>query len=292
MKRRDFLADLARLSVLYAGIPNGWRVITYPRLVDDPFTLGVASGDPTDTSVVIWTRLAPKPLDPDGGMTARTVVTWEVADDEKFTSIVKTGRYTAAPELGYSVHVDVTGLEPGWEYFYRFKLPDVTSPVGRLRTAPVPGALNPGSRLKLAFASCQQFEEGYFTAFDHMAHEGADLIAHLGDYIYEYGGVENRVRKYATREVRSIDDYRVRYAQTKGDPSLKAAHAATSWIVTWDDHEFDNNYAGISGENNNNNNNSAEHSKDTTVGILDSRFNQTLRNVQGYFFLSSSLLST
>src|SRR5690349_21197566 len=165
MKRRDFLIDIGRLSFLCAGIPNGWRVLHHARFVDDPFTLGVASGDPTDTSVVIWTRLAPRPLDPDGGMTARTAVTWEVADDEKFTSNLKTGRYTAAPELGYSVHVDVNGLEPGREYFYRFKLPDLTSPVGRLRTAPAPGAVNAGSRLKLAFASCQQFEEGYFTAF-------------------------------------------------------------------------------------------------------------------------------
>ena len=248
MNRRDFLADLARLSFLCAGIPNDWRVLPMPRAAGDPFTLGVASGDPTGTNVVIWTRLAPKPLDPDGGMTGRTAVNWEVANDEAFKDIVQSGRYTAAPELGYSVHVDVAGLDPGWDYFYRFNVPDGSSPVGRLRTAPAAGPK--ASQLRLAFASCQQFEEGYFTAYDHMAKENMDLVAHLGDYIYEYGGADNRVRKYATAEVRTIDQYRMRYAQTKSDPSLRAAHAAAPWIVTWDDHEVDNNYAGLSGENN------------------------------------------
>jgi alkaline phosphatase D len=250
MRRRDFLADLARMSFLCAGIPNSWRVLHHPRFADDPFTLGVASGDPTADSVVIWTRLAPKFLDPDGGVTARTVVDWEVANDEAFTDIVKRGRYTAAPELGYSVHVDVTGLDPDWGYFYRFRVPDGTSPIGRTRTAPArtPGAAPP--TLRLAFASCQQFETGFFTAFDHMAREDIHLVAHLGDYIYEYGGIDDRVRKYATTEIRTIDQYRARYAQTKNDPSLRAAHAAAPWVVTWDDHEVDNNYAGLSGENN------------------------------------------
>ena len=246
MNRRDFLADLGRLSFLCAGIPNDWRVFSMQRAAGDPFTLGVASGDPTPTDVVIWTRLAPRPLDPDGGMIARTAVNWEVADDEGFQQVVQRGRYTAAPELGFSVHADVRGLAPGREYFYRFTVPDGPSPVGRLRTAPAPGPGTPP--LRLAFASCQHFEQGYFTAYDHLAREGAHLVAHLGDYIYEYGGVE-RVRKYATSEIRTIDQYRARYAQTKGDASLMAAHAAASWVVTWDDHEVDNNYAGLSGEN-------------------------------------------
>ena len=247
MQRRDFLADLARLTFLCAGVPNVWRVTARPLLQSTPFTLGVAAGDPTSTRAVIWTRLAPQPLDPDGGMGGqRTAVTWEVADDEGFTKIVRTGRYTAAPELGFSVHVDVDGLEPDRLYFYRFRLAAGSSPIGRLRTAPAADATAP---LRLAFASCQHYEDGYFTAYDHLAREDAALVAHLGDYIYEYAGVQ-RVRKYASTEIRTLDQYRARYAQTKSDPSLQAAHAAASWIVIWDDHELDNNYAGLMGENN------------------------------------------
>jgi alkaline phosphatase D len=246
MHRRAFLSDLARLAYLCASVPNVWRVTSRPVLADDPFSVGIASGDPTGTSVVIWTRLAPRPFDPDGGMTGqRTAVGWEVAGDEAFTKVVRSGRYTAAPELGFSVHVDVDGLEPGREYFYRFTLPAGPSPVGRLRTTPAAGAATP---LRLAVASCQHFEQGLFTAYEHLTREDAGLVAHLGDYIYEYAGVE-RVRKYATSEIRTLDDYRARYAQTKTDPALKAAHAAAPWIVTWDDHEVDNNYAGLIGEN-------------------------------------------
>lgn len=248
MRRRDFLTDLVRLSALCAGVPNAWRVTGRPLLPSDPFTLGVASGDPTSTNVVIWTRLAPQPLDPDGGMAGqRTVVGWEVADDEGFAKVVQRGRYTAGAELGFSVHVDVEGLEPDRGYFYRFTLPDGPSPVGRLRTAPADAAS--AARLRLAFASCQHFEEGLYTAYEHLAREDAHLVAHLGDYIYEYGPAEGRVRKHATTEVRTIDQYRARYAQTKADAALQAAHAAAPWIVTWDDHEVDNNYAGLMGEN-------------------------------------------
>ncbi len=247
MNRRDFLSDLGRLSILCAGIPNVWRVTALPVLADDPFTLGVASGDPTTTGVVVWTRLAPSPLDPDGGMAGqRTVVSWEVADDEAFARVVRRGSYTAAPELGFSVHADVSGLQAGRAYFYRFTIPAGSSPVGSLRTAPAPGSTSP---LRLAFASCQHYEEGLFTAYDHLARETPDLVAHLGDYIYEYAGVDARVRKYATTEIRTLDHYRARYAQTKGDPALQAAHAVAPWIITWDDHEFDNNYAGLHGEN-------------------------------------------
>src|SRR3954470_9848083 len=137
MERRDFLVDLARNAALCAAVPNLWRVRWHPRFIDDPFQLGVACGDPTPTGAVLWTRLAPRPQEPEGGMSGlRTVVTWEVADEDKFAKIVKTGRATAAPELGYSIHVDVDGLEAERWYFYRFRTGDVTSPVGRLRTMP------------------------------------------------------------------------------------------------------------------------------------------------------------
>lgn len=247
MDRRLFLADLSRLAVLCAGLPNDWVLTARPRFVDDPFALGVASGDPTPTGAMLWTRLAPRPLEPDGGMPGnRPIVSWQVAEDETFAKIVRQGRYTAAPELGYSIHVDVEGLAPDRWYFYRFLSGEAVSPVGRLRTTPAAGATVP---LRLAAISCQNYEQGLFTAFDHLATERCDLVAHLGDYIYEYGGREGLVRKHHASEIRTLDDYRARYAQYKGDPALQAAHAMCPWIVTWDDHEVDNNYADDFGEN-------------------------------------------
>ena len=247
LDRRDFLTDLARLAALSAVDPGAWRGTTRPRLADDPFQLGVASGDPTPRGGVLWTRLAPRPLEPEGGMDgARTVVRWEVAEDEGFRRVVQQGRATAAPELAYSVHIDVEGLAPGRWYVYRFIVGDATSPVGRLRTTPAPGSLTP---LDFAFASCQNYEEGLFTAYDHMAREELDLVIHLGDYIYEYAAVAGRVRAHVGLEIRTLDDYRRRYAQYKADPMLQRAHARCPWLVTWDDHDVDNDYTGLHGEN-------------------------------------------
>jgi alkaline phosphatase D len=247
MDRREFLVDLARAAAFCAAVPNVWRVTTRPRFADDPFTLGVASGDPTPTGGVLWTRLAPRPLEPDGGMPGpRTVVVWELAEDDAFARIVKQGRATAAPELSYSIHVDVDGLTPDRWYFYRFSAGDARSPVGRFRTAPAVSATTP---LAFAFVSCQHFEQGYYTAYEHLAREELDLVAHLGDYIYEYGANPNAVRPHAIAEVRTLDAYRARYAQYKSDSALRAAHARCPWIVIWDDHEVDNNYAGLHGEN-------------------------------------------
>ncbi len=247
MDRRDFLGDLTRAAALAAVVPNVWRVTGRPRLVDDPFRLGVGAGDPDPGGGVLWTRLAPRPLEPEGGMDGqRTVVLWEVAEDDGFRRVVRRGRATAAPELSYSVHAEVDGLAPDRWYFYRFSAGGATSPVGRLRTAPAAGALTP---LRFAFASCQHYEQGLFTAYDHMAREELDLVAHLGDYIYEYAAVAERVRLHAGLETRTLDDYRRRYAQYKADPALQAAHARCPWLVTWDDHEVDNDYAALVGEN-------------------------------------------
>jgi alkaline phosphatase D len=247
MQRRDFLLDVSRLAAFCAVVPNVWRVTARPRLADDPFTLGVASGDPTPSGGVLWTKLAPKPLEPDGGMDGqRVAVTWELADDEAFSKIVKQGRATAAPELGYSLHIDVDGLASDRWYFYRFATGGATSKVGRFRTSPAGGATTP---LRLAVASCQHYEQGLYTAYTHMAREELDLVAHLGDYIYEYGAIPQRVRSHDSFECRTLDDYRRRYALYKSDPALQAMHLRCPWIVTWDDHEVDNNYAGSIGEN-------------------------------------------
>lgn len=246
MDRRTFL-DFAAVAGLASVVPNNWRVVTRPRFADDPFTLGVASGDPTPDGVMLWTRLAPRPLEPDGGMNGlRTVVTWEVAEDETFRTIAQSGRATAAPELGYSIHADVSGLRPDHWYFYRFTAGGVSSPVGRTRTTPAVSVVAP---LNFAFASCQHYEAGYFTAYRHMAQEKLDLVAHLGDYIYESGEGNSQIRRHASKEILSLADYRMRYGQYKSDEHLRAAHAACPWLVTWDDHEVDNNYAGTHGEN-------------------------------------------
>ena len=208
------------------------------------FALGVASGDPLADSVVLWTRLAPDPIN-GGGMEGQgpVEVRWELAADQAFGRIVQQGTATASPDLAHSVHVDVQGLAPGAEYFYRFIANGEESPVGRTRTAPAAGAIV--DRLRFAFASCQHYEDGYFTAFRRMADEELDLILHLGDYIYE-GGVdpeEEAIRRHNGPEIQTLADYRNRYGLYKSDPDLQLAHAAAPWIVTWDDHEVANDYA-------------------------------------------------
>ncbi|HET9424364.1 MAG TPA: alkaline phosphatase D family protein [Gemmatimonadaceae bacterium] len=243
MNRRVFVGDLTRIAALAAVVPNDWRVKRRVPFADDPFQLGVASGDPGPDGVVLWTRLSPRPLEADGGMTAgRVAVRWEVAEDEAFSRIVKRGTATATPELSWSVHVDVGGLRPDRWYFYRFMSGDATSETGRTRTTPARDAATP---LRFAFVSCQHYEQGLYTAYRHLATEGVDLVAHLGDYIYETPPAAGRVRAHTGPLLMQLDDYRRRYAQYKADPYLRAAHAAAPWVVTWDDHEVSNNYAGL-----------------------------------------------
>ncbi len=247
--RRQFLG-VAALTLWSAGASASPRWAA-PRFPADPFRLGVASGDPHPDGVVLWTRLAPDPLAVDGrgGMPDRTVeVHWQVAEDEGFARVVQWGNVSATPELGHSVHAEVTGLRPGWEYFYRFRTGGDISPVGRARTAPAPGA--PVDELAFAFASCQCWYEGFYTAYRHMAAEDLDFVVHLGDYQYEYDVGENAgVRNMQLdgsfrRETVTLPEYRNRHALTKLDTDLQAAHAAFSWIQTWDDHELENNWAG------------------------------------------------
>jgi len=223
--------------------------VATPRLGGYPFTLGVASGDPLPNAVVIWTRLAPKPLERGGGMPAEPVeVAWQVATDERMTHVVARGTALARPEWAHSVHVDVTGLQPARWYWYRFKLGGDVTPVARTRTAPAADALPAMARF--AFVSCQKYQDGYFTAFSHVAREDIELIVHLGDYIYEGDGHKFDVpgRNFAARDCITLDDYRLRYSLYKTDPALQAAHTIAPWIVTWDDHEVSNDYAGAHDE--------------------------------------------
>ncbi|MBY6685040.1 alkaline phosphatase D family protein [Rhodococcus sp. BP-149] len=216
---------------------------------DYPFRLGVASGDPLPDSVVLWTRLAVDPLAPVGGMRPGVVpVRWEIAEDERFGRTVSQGIELASDADGWSVHVDVRGLAPAREYFYRFMVGPHVSTVGRTRTAPAPGS--PLASLSFAWASCQKWEDGFYGAYADLAASDPDVVFFLGDYIYEYaiegtGARASQPRpESAGRETLALNDYRDRYALYKSDPDLASAHAAAPWITTFDDHEVDNNWAG------------------------------------------------
>jgi alkaline phosphatase D len=218
-------------------------------LRSDPFTLGVASGDPDADGFVLWTRLAPTPLAEDGlgGMPSRDVpVHWELAADARFRKIVRRGVAVARVSAAHTVHVELNGLLPAREYFYRFKAERYVSPVGRTRTAPAPWAL-PAS-LAMSFASCSQYEHGYFTAYRWLAQDEPDIVLHLGDYQYEYAPATYNApagnpRDHAGPETVTLANYRQRHAQYKTDPDLQAAHAVAPWAVVWDDHELENNWA-------------------------------------------------
>jgi alkaline phosphatase D len=214
-----------------------------------PFLLGVASGDPLPDGVILWTRLVRDVYDAES-LSRPVEVGWQVAHDEGFRRIVRKGVAIAGAELAHSVHIDVRGLEPGREYFYRFRALGELSPVGRTRTAPAPWA-DP-ARLRLGIANCQDLQNGYWPAYRGLAEEDLDVVFHLGDYIYEYDphsrfADRNHIAPQAVGldQLSTLSDYRNRHAQYKTDPALQAAHAAFPWIVTWDDHETENNYAGL-----------------------------------------------
>ena len=240
--RRRFLQSAAALAASAALAPCA-RALAQARFVSNPYTLGIASGYPHASGMTLWTRLAPV-----GGMPPSPAeVRWEVAADEGFRSIAASGNAVAAPEWAHSVHVDVTGLEPARPYWYRFQSAGATSPVGRTRTAP--RSESAAARLRFAFAACQQYEQGYYTAYRHMANEDLDLVVHLGDYIYESSWGRNHVRAHGADEPHTLAEYRARYALYKSDHDLQAAHAAFPWLVTWDDHEVNNDYANDRSQN-------------------------------------------
>lgn len=212
-----------------------------PAIIDNPFALGVASGDPLPEGVVIWTRLAPNPTE-GGGMAPETYqVEWEVAHDESMSSIARRGRTRARADHGHSVHVDVRGLRPGRDYWYRFKVDGHLSPIGRTRTAP--GRTHRPGSFVLGLVSCQRYNSGFYTAYDDLVSADPDLVVHVGDYIYESPG--GGVRVDPLPESVSLDQYRNRYGLYKSDSSLIAAHQNAPWLFTTDDHEVENNYAGL-----------------------------------------------
>jgi alkaline phosphatase D len=239
--RRRFLHGLAAAGAL-AALPARAQPNVRTRFGAFPFSLGVASGYPQPSRLVLWTRLAPEPLAPGGGMDPEPVpVRWEIARDEALKDIVAAGTAYATPEWAHSVHVEVSGLQPARPYWYRFSAGDAVSPIGRTRTAP--GLAARAGRLRFAFASCQHYEQGYFGAYRHIVADDPELVLHLGDYIYEATWGRGLVRSHGDGEAVTLEDYRRRYALYKTDPDLQAAHAACPWLFTWDDHEVENDYA-------------------------------------------------
>ncbi|GGO80867.1 alkaline phosphatase D family protein [Wenjunlia tyrosinilytica] len=240
--RRTILATgAAALSAAFVGLATAGSAAAAGTLPDGLFTLGVASGDPLRDGVVLWTRLAPDPLNGGGMPDAAVDVGWQIAEDDTFKRVVRQGQTQAVPQLGHSVHVDVRGLRPHRDYWYRFRVEDQISPVGRTRTAPGLFA----NRLRVALASCQNWQHGYFNAYADMAAQDPDVVLFVGDYIYESGPSSTAVRRHEGKgEPYSLVQYRNRYAQYRTDPDLAAMHAAAPWIVTFDDHEVDNDFAG------------------------------------------------
>ena len=251
----QFLATLSRRQMLniawkvgaVAALPMTTRTAwAQPVFRNYPFSLGVASGDPWPDSVVLWTRLAPEPLEGGGMPMANVEVSWQIATDRAFRTIVRSGTAIARPELGHSVHVEAGGLSPGREYWYRFRCGGETSQIGRTKTAPAPGA--PIDKVRFGVCGCGQYETGYFSAYGRLAEEQFDFVFHTGDYIYEGRGDQYRnprnARHHLGQEIYTLVDYRNRYAQYKSDPDLLAAHLSAPFIVSWDDHEVDNDYAG------------------------------------------------
>lgn len=247
MITRRFLLGSAAAGILLPA------AMVRAQIRANPFTLGVASGSPTNSSVILWTRLAPDPVNGGGMPDGDVPVRYRVWADAEMRRLVREGDVPAPQADAHSVHLKLEGLQPGREYWYRFAIGDYESPVGRTRTA----SADDGAA-RLALASCQNWQSGFFAAYADMAAWAPDCVIHLGDYIYE-GGIGTlgtrmvekpgetqtfrTVRLHNSPEITTLWDYRNRYALYKSDLHLQAAHAASPWIVALDDHEVDNNWA-------------------------------------------------
>ena len=242
-RRRRLLQQLAALAGTSLLPLGSLRAAQAMRFSENPFTLGVASGYPTPNDVVLWTRLAPSPMAPGGGMPSEVVAV-------RMGGRVRRGSSATSP-----ARVSHTRRRTG--HTACTSSPAASRPAARTGTDSPPAeravpsaglqprrrAVRRPERLRLAVASCQQYEHGYYTAYQAMVDDEPDLILHLGDYIYELSWGDRRIRQHGTPECHSLDDYRARYALYKSDPLLQAAHAACPWLLTWDDHEVENDYA-------------------------------------------------
>lgn len=206
-----------------------------------PFQLGVASGTPRHDSVVIWTRLLVADEDRQASDADALAGRFEIYADEGLRRLVQRGEWRTDASRGHSVHIILQGLAPACSYWYRFICGDALSPVGRTQTAPAADAKP--ARLRLALASCQNYEHGLYVAHRDLASQDLDLVLFVGDYIYESSALRNRVRSHRGAEPTTLAGYRDHYVQYKSDPDLQACHAAHPWVLMWDDHEVVNDYA-------------------------------------------------
>lgn len=247
--RRDFIIQLSSVSATLAsgGILSACGSDSAPMV---NFNCGVASGDPSLDGLVIWTyaRYADASL-----MNNSVALKYELAMDNAFTNVVKSGDANATSATGFTVKVNLSGLKPGTDYFYRFTSGFFKSGVGKTRTLPSMDA----KQVKLAVFSCTLYSAGFFNAYAEAAKSDAQFAIHLGDYIYEYGsdpskfGNTDLLNKSSAsalsrvalpaNDIVSLYDYRTRYAQYRSDPNLQMLHASMPWITVWDDHEFANN---------------------------------------------------
>lgn len=249
LSRREFLKGAGSAAVV-AGTGLAARSASLLAASgDSPFQHGVASGDPVPDGIVLWTRVTPTPkATPGSGVGPAVTVHCEIAHDAGFVNTIRIDRVTTGPDRDHTVKLDVTGLEPDREYYYRFRdAAGRVSPVGRTVTAPART-----DHLRFGVVSCAAWEGGFFSAYRHLAkRRDLDFILHLGDYIYEFpsggfgpGPEFGRVHD-PKHEIETLEDYRRRHAQYKTDPDLQALHLQYPFIVTWDDHEFvDDNWDG------------------------------------------------
>lgn len=268
MKRRHFVHSLSAAVLSMQALALARQALatppvmseptSVPRWRSDPFALGVASGEPRPDSVLLWTRLYPgapvvgesatalqlqQHFQQQSGLNVNQscVASYEIYSDEGLSKRVKQGHVQTHMGRGWSVHARVTGLEANRPYWYRFRCGDALSPVGRTRTAPAAGAST--SQMRVALASCQHYEQGYYAAHADMAKQPLDVVLFAGDYIYESTNPKHRIRPHTGGVPVTLDQYRERHALYKRDPDLQACHAAHPWVCTWDDHEVENDYA-------------------------------------------------
>jgi alkaline phosphatase D len=250
--RRRFLQHIWRTvqGSLALSLFRGEDLAAAPKIGSNPFTLGVASGDPTPDGIVLWTRLAPDPANAASLGKTAIPVGWRVATDPRMRQVVANGIASAPFELAHSVHVELNGLQSRRDYFYQFDVRQEESAIGHFRTAPAPTEL--AAELRFAFITCQDWPSGYYIAYRDMLQNDLDVVFHLGDYTYEYGIHSTRrgvtVPGVFHRPCEDLTTYRLRHTLYKLDADLQAAHQKFPFVVIWDDHEVANDYSGLAPE--------------------------------------------
>lgn len=240
------MTNISRRNALFTGAAligsSSAACSNNPSNIDAQFLHGVASGDMTHDSVILWTRVTPL----DDGFTGSLHGRWEISATKEFEKIIKRGKFTASAATDFTVKIDAQRLKPGQTYYYRFRIGKILSPIGRTKTLPL-GHIDSA---RFAVVSCSNYPFGFFNVYDYIAKQTHfDAVIHLGDYFYEYGrdgygghtGAKLGREHEPAHETITLPDYRTRHAQYKRDTAAQALHAAHPIICIWDDHETANN---------------------------------------------------